>query len=357
MAWTRTRRGLLTGLGAAGLVMAACARRPSSEEPKLNLCNWPDFLGPTTLSDFRASSGIATKLSSFSGSEDLFNRLHSGGSVCDLVVPMDQMVARLIKTELIQPIDRDKIPNFRNLAPRYADAPFDPWRSYSVPYTTALTGIGFRKSKMPQGFTPDSWKWVFDSDRFRGRIAVPGDPGWTLPLVAKYLGHSLNGISDDLLKQIETLLIHQARAGRLRFHNDDGQDMLHKGEVDLVVECNSDLMDVARHDADLDFVVPKEGGLIEDSCLCIPAGAPHPDNAHAFINFVLDAHNGAEIAEALRYTTPNAAARNLMPSDYRDDPAFFPPATVMSRCEYGAWEPEREQAFDMAMTRIRLAAA
>ncbi len=366
MAWTRSRRGLLAGLGATalgagalgvGLAVSGCARRPSGEEARLELCNWPDFLGPTTLSDFRAASGIATRLSTFSGSEDLFNRLHSGKIGCDLVVPMDQTVARLIKAELLLPIDHDKIPNFRNLAPRYADAPFDPFRTYSVPYTTSITGIGFRKSKMPAGFTPTSWKWAFDSDRFRGRVAVPADPGWTLPLVAKYLGQSLNGMSDELLARIETVMTKQARAGRLKFHDDDGPDRLLKGEIDLVVACNADVLEVAHKDPDLAFVVPKEGTLLEDSCLCIPANAPHPGNAHAFIDFVLDAHNGAEIATAIGYTTPNAASRALMPAGYRDDPALFPDDAVMARSEYAAWAPEREEAFDTAMTRIRLAAA
>lgn len=361
MAWTRTRRGLLTGMGAsigvAGLALAGCNRRPSREEPELSVCTWPEFLGSTTLADFKASSGVVTRASTFVSSEDLFNRLRAGGAAWDVIALNDQAVARLIKADLLQPIDHDKIPNLGNVAPRYADAPFDPFRTYSMPYTTSLTGIGFRKSKMPQGLVPDTWKWVFDSDRFRGRIAVPGDPGWTLPLVAKYLGHSINDISDDLLARVETVLTKQARAGRLKFHNDDGEEMLLHGEVDLVVECNADVRSVMERDPDLAFVVPKEGTLIQDCCLCIPAGALHPENAHAFINFTLDARNGSEIANTLGYTTPNAAARALMPAAYRDDPTLFPETSIMARSEYAAWAPEREQTFDTAMTRIRLAAA
>ena len=77
-------------------------------------------------------------------------------------------------------------------------------------------------------------------------------------------------------------------------------------------------------DEDLAYVVPTEGSLLWQDTLAIPMGAPHPMNAHAFINFVLDAEEGKHIAETIQYATANKAAKDLMPEDYRNNPVIFP---------------------------------
>jgi spermidine/putrescine transport system substrate-binding protein len=99
-----------------------------------------------------------------------------------------------------------------------------------------------------------------------------------------------------VIEQVKQMLIRQKPA-ITTFHDDNGQDLLLAGDVDLVMEYNGDIAQVMREDKDLDFVVPKEGGLLASDSLCIPAGAPNADLAHAYINFVLDGHNGAEICK------------------------------------------------------------
>jgi spermidine/putrescine transport system substrate-binding protein len=137
------------------------------------------------------------------------------------------------------------------------------------------------------------------------------------------------------------------------FHDDNGQDLLLSGEIDIVMEYNGDIAQVMAEDPDLDFVVPREGSIINSDCLCIPKGAPRPDNAHQFINFVLDARNGAEISSTIKYPTPNGAALALMPDDYRSNHAIFPPAAAMANCEYARFEGlKRAQLYDETLTRI-----
>ena len=140
------------------------------------------------------------------------------------------------------------------------------------------------------------------------------------------------------------------------FHDDNGQDLLASGEVDLVLEYNGDIAQVMKDDPDLDFVVPKEGSLINSDTLCIPKGAPRPNNAHAFINYLLDAQAGAEITKTILYPTPNAAAKALMPESYRENKVIFPPADVMAKCEYGAFEGAEKASLDEEIiTRVRAA--
>ncbi len=103
-------------------------------------------------------------------------------------------------------------------------------------------------------------------------------------------------------------------------------------------------------------MIPNEGTLINQDCLCIPVGAPNPDDAHAFINYLLDAEAGKKISETIQYPTPNAAVRELMPDAYKNNPVIFATPEIMAKSEYGAFEgDERSRRFEEMFTRISAA--
>jgi len=345
--------GLAGGLG-AGLTLGSCAqawpRGANGEEMRLNLYSWDTYIGDTTLADFKAATGIDVRMSLYGNNDELFAKLKAGNPGFDVIVPSNEFVTRMRVSDMLMPIDRSKIPNFANLLPAFQDVPFDPGRRWSIPYTWLVMGIGYRKSKVDG--VPDSWKWIFDSDRYAGRIGIFAEADDIIRLGAKYLGHSVRGVGPELTAEVTRMLIRQKPHIRV-FHHDEGQDLLAAGDIDLVVEYNGDIAQVMAEDPDLGFVVPREGTLINSDCLCIPKGAPRPDNAHAFINFLLDPAVSAGISRTIQYPTPNAAALALMPAAYRDNPVIFPPTAVMARSEYGDYEGMAHiRAVDEAMTEI-----
>jgi spermidine/putrescine transport system substrate-binding protein len=241
----------------------------------------------------------------------------------------------------------------KNIDPAFMNPDYDPGRKYSMPYTWLVLGIGYRKSKVKG--VPDSWKYLFDSNQYAGKIALLSESADLIRLAAKYKGHSVNNIPPELVKEIEAMLIKQKPFVKA-FHDDNGQDMLASGEVDLVLEYNGDIAQLMKEDEDVDFVVPKEGSLINSDTLCIPKGAPRPDNAHKFINYLLDAEAGATISKTILYPTPNAAAKALMPDSYKNNPVIFPSPAVMAKCEYGAFEgAEKASEYEEVITRVRAA--
>eukprot|EP01034_Spumella_vulgaris_P021167 gene21167-27154_t len=153
-------------------------------------------------------------------------------------------------------------------------------------------GIGYRKSAVKG--TPDSWKPLLDSDEYAGAISLLGDQQNVLGIGLKYLGFSWNSTDAGELKQVEELLMKQKKNIKV-FAPDNGQDLLAAGEVKLCEEWNGDIKQVMTEDDDLNYIVPKEGSLIWQDTLAIPKGAPHPENANLFLNFVLDAKEGAGI--------------------------------------------------------------
>jgi spermidine/putrescine transport system substrate-binding protein len=108
-------------------------------------------------------------------------------------------------------------------------------------------------------------------------------------------------------------------------------------------------------DPDIGFVIPKEGSQLNSDNLCIPKGAPHPKNAHAFINYLLDAEVGKKITETIKYPTPNAAVKALMPDGYKNNPVIFPAADVLAKCEYAKFNPDLQPKYEEAFTRVRAA--
>ena len=354
------RRSLLaaTGAAAVGLTFTACSEKPKpagpgGEEAKLNFYNWDTYIGETTLADFKAATGVEVNMSLFATNDELFAKLKAGNPGFDVIVPSNEFVTRMGQGGLLEPLDHAKIPNMKNIDPTFLNPDFDPGRKFSMPYTWLVLGIGYRKSKVKA--VPDSWKYLFDSNEYAGKIALLSESADLIRLSAKYLGHSVNGIPPEMVAQIEKMLIKQKPFVKA-FHDDNGQDMLGKKEVDLVLEYNGDIAQLMTEDDDVGFVVPKEGSLINSDTLCIPKGAPRPDNAHAFINYLLDAQAGAAISKTILYPTPNAAAKALMPEDYKNNPVIFPPADIMSKCEYGAFEgAEKASLYEEVITRVRAA--
>jgi spermidine/putrescine transport system substrate-binding protein len=120
-----------------------------------------------------------------------------------------------------------------------------------------------------------------------------------------------------------------------------------------VLEYNGDIAQSMAEDDDIGFVVPKEGSQLNSDNLCIPKGAQHPKNAHAFINALLDVDVGKEVTTTIKYPTPNAAVKAAMDDAYRNNPVIFPPADVLAKCEYAKFNADLQPLYEEAFTRIK----
>jgi len=344
-----SRRSFLAGTGAvaAGITFGPKFAR-SAEEPQLNFYNWDTYIGETTLSDFTEASGIDVTMDLYGDNDELFAKLREGNPGYDVIVPTNDYVERMITANMLVPLNHGLIPNFKNVDPAFQDAAFDPGRKYSMPYMWGTQGIGYRKSKVSS--PPDSWNVLLDSDEYSGRIALLSEG--VIGAALKYLGYSYNSKDPKEIAEVEALLIKQKPHIKV-FAEDNGQDLLLSGEVDLTMEWNGDILQIMAEDDDISYVVPKEGSLVWQDCLAIPSGAPHPENAHKFINFILDAEVGAAIADFIQYATPNKAARAHLSAEYNENPAIFPSDATLARCEPAIYLGEEAQRLrDETWTRI-----
>lgn len=351
-----SRRAFMQGSAAVGVTLAAGAGRGwAAEEKKLNVYNWDTYIGETTLGTFNARSGIQITYDLFADNEELFAKLKEGNPGYDVIFPSDYMVEIMIETGIIVPLDHAKIPNIANVHKNFANPAYDPDMKHSVPYMWGTQGFGYRKSKVSG--VPDSWGVIFDpamAAKYSGRIAMLGDQRSAIGSALKYLGHSLNTTDPKQIAEARDLLI-AAKKHVKTFADDNGQNLLASGEVDITVEWNGDIVQLMTEDDDVSYVVPKEGSVVWADNMCIPKGAPHPENAHAFINHILDAKVNAEIANTIHYASPNAAARPMLDKADLSNPAVYPPDSVIATCETIVDVGDATKLYDEAWTAIQAA--
>jgi spermidine/putrescine transport system substrate-binding protein len=351
-----SRRNFLAGAGVAavGVSLGSLAKKGWAEEAKkLNVYNWDTYIGQTTLQTFTDKTGIAVQYDLYANNEELFAKLKAGNPGYDVIFPSDYMIETMIKLNMLMAIDHAKIPNMKNINPakQFSDPAFNPGLKYGVPYMWGTIGIGYRKSKVDE---PKSWKALLEDSSHAGKLALLADARAVLGIALKYLGYSMNSTNEAEVQKAKELLIKQKPSIKA-FAPDSGQDMLLSGECDLVMEWNGDIISVMAEDEDLAYSVPDEGTMVWTDNVCIPTGAPHPENAHAFLNHLLDAQVNAEIANTIKYATADKAAQAFIAKEDLENPAIYPPEEVIAKSESLVDVGEFTPVYDRAWTEIQAA--
>jgi spermidine/putrescine transport system substrate-binding protein len=341
------RRALLGRAMAAAAAAAALPRLARAQDKQVNVYNWDTYIGESTLDNFTEATGIEVRYDLFASNDELFAKLREGNPGYDVIFPSNNFVERMIVARMLEPLDHARIPNIANIAPRFADPSYDPGLRHSVPYFWGTQGLGYRKSKAD----PTKWADVLASDRYKGRVSLLGDAD-IIRAALKFLGYSLDTRDPAQIDAAAQALI-AAKPNIKAFAPDTGQDLLISGEVDVAMEWSGDIQQVMAEDDDLTYVVPEEGSQLWVDNMCVPTGAPHVDNAHAFINFILDAKVHGQIASEIQYACPNKAALQYIPAEDRDNTTIYPSEATLARCEFATYKGEEvEGLYETALTRV-----
>ncbi|MDQ7246680.1 polyamine ABC transporter substrate-binding protein [Dongia sedimenti] len=326
--------------------LAALLTPPAPKGP-VAVYNWSDYIGEFTNARFQQKTGIAVQYDVFDSSETLEAKLLAGNSGYDVVVPNGGFLARQIPAGRFKKLDKSRLPNLENLDPALmkASEAFDPGHEYSVPYMWGTIGIGYNvaaiKKRMPDA-PVDSWRLVLDPkvvSKFKGcGVAIVDAPSDVLLAVLVYLGRDVNTASPEDYAAAQGTLA-AIRPFVRYFHASSYINDIANGEICLAIGWNGDFAiaqsraDQARNRIKLRYVVPKEGTLIWMDSLAIPADAPHPNAALAYIDYLLDPQVAANNANYVRYASPNKAAvvRGLINAADLNNPAIYPPRPVMER--------------------------
>ena len=300
------------------------------EEKVLNLYNWSDYVAKSTIPNFQKQTGITVTQDYFSSNEELLAKLQAGGTGYDVIVPSDYMISIMIKSDVLEPLDMSKIPNFKNVGENYKGLPYDPDNQYSVPYQWGTTGILYNKKRL--GKLEPSWDPMWDPDS-KGMIGMLNDERETPGAALYKLGYSVNATKKEQLDEAEAELKKQKPLLRGYFDSTQNRPAVINGDLLLGHVFSGDAFLAMAQDDDLDYLIPEPAATRWTDNMAIPKGAEHPDNAHKFINYILGAKAGAALSNYTYYNTPNQAALPMIDNALKDLPGYELGASVFDRLQ------------------------
>ncbi|MCI0420198.1 MAG: extracellular solute-binding protein [Acidobacteria bacterium] len=350
LSWRRMMPALLL---LAALVIGPLTWRRwavASDRQVLNLYIWSGYLAPDTVKVFEQRFVARVQCDLYDSVEALLAKLQGGNSGYDIVVPSDYAVHILRRQRLLSLIDKAQIPNLeRNLDPQFLGRAFDPENRYSIPYTWGTTGIGYRKDLAGQ--RADSWQALWE-ERYRGRIVMLDDMRENFGAALKLAGFSINSRNPEELQTAKALLEKQKPLLQA-YNSSNFQELLVSGDAWLVQGWNGQIVKAARENPNIGYALPKEGSTLFIDSFCIPAGAPHKDLAHQFINYMLEPETAAAIVNHTGYTVANRAARPYINKVLLNNPALFPDPALLDRCEMLEDLGETVLLYDRLWTEVK----
>jgi len=365
---------LLGLLAIAAFLVSGChkadpgAAVPSGKQVQdagvLNLFWWSDFLAPDTIPNFEKQTGIKVSISYYDSEEILETRMLTGNSGFDVVVPAaPYFFQRQTRSGAYLALDKNKLPNLANLDPAIMArvASVDPDNAHGIVYMWGTVGIGYNREKVA-GALPTvpltSWRVVFDpataSKLAKCGIQILDSPAEVVLLVLRYLGKDANSRSPQDLADVERVLV----AIRPYIRNVDSTGYIQaiaNGDICVAVGYNGDFVQArrrateAKNGVQIAYALPEEGSVVYFNMLAVPRDAPHADNAHRFLNYLMKPEVIAEITNFVGYANANLGATPLLDPSIANDTASYPTPAQRDRL-FVQTESTPEQA--RAITRL-----
>ncbi len=356
-----TRRNALLTLGST---LAVPYVRPSwAQAGTVNVYNWSDYIGETTIADFEAETGIGVVYDLYASSEEMQAKMLAGSTGYDVVVMAGISLPSFVQAGVYQKLDRARLTGWSNLDPEILKIVegFDPGNEYSVPYMWGSVGITYNldmvRERLPDAdlesldtlFKPENAAKLADCGI--SILDSPTDIGF---MVLSYLGIDPNTAGPaEYQKMAEAFA--PIRDYIATFDNANYLTAIPNGEVCAVNNWSGDY-GVAKARAaeagiemNLAYFVPKTGAPAWFDLLCMPSDAPNTDNAYLFIDYLLRPEVIAACTNYTGYANANKAATPFIDPAVASDPAVYPDATTLARM-YTPTPQTEEQ--DREITRI-----
>ena len=359
---------ILTGICATAVAVTLVAGTTVAQEKVVNVYNWSDYIDEEILTDFEKETGIKVVYDVFDSNEVLETKMLAGGTGYDVVVPSGTFLSRQIQAGAFMALDRSKLPNLSNM---WADieertALYDPGNAHSINYMWGSTGIGYnvkliadRMADAPTG----SWAMLFDpaiAAKFQDcGIHVLDAPGEIIPAALNYLGLNPDSHDKDDIKKAGELLA-SVRPYVQKFHSSEYINGLANGDICLAVGWSGDVLQARDRAAEADngvevaYVIPKEGALMWFDQMAIPADAPHPENAHTFLDYIMRPDVMAKASNYVYYANGNKASQPMLNEDVIGDTAIYPSEeTVKNLYITTTYPPKIQRVVTRTWTRVK----
>ncbi|MBL4932203.1 extracellular solute-binding protein [Clostridium paridis] len=303
--------------------------KKKSDRKVLNVFNVGDYIDKELITKFQDETGIKVNYEEYDTNEIMYQKLKGGNSSYDIVVPSDYMLQKMIKEDMVEKLDFNNIPNYKNIDDKFKNLSYDPKNEYSVPYMWGTVGIIYNKTMVTDPV--DSWNILWNP-KYSKQIMMFDSIRDTMAISLKRLGYSINTTDPKEINEAKEELIKQKPLVKA-YVVDEVKDRMIGGEAALATVWSGDAVYMMEQNPDLEYVVPKEGSNKWFDTLVVPKDSPHKEEAEAFINFLCDPQNAKQNVEYIGYSTPNKEAFKLLDEDTQNNPASYPSDELLDKCE------------------------
>jgi putrescine transport system substrate-binding protein len=343
--WTRAGATLAAIAAMAAALWLAPPAARSAEEKVLNVYNWSDYIGETTVQDFEKETGIKVRYDTFDANETLHAKLVAGHTGYDIVVPSSHWAKLQLEGGLLMKLDKSRIKTYGNIDPWILKqlATMDPGNQYLVPWLWGIdtVGINVDKVKAALGGLPmpdNAWDLVFKPE-YMSRLKSCGvsflDSGdEVFPAALRYVGKAPYSNSAADYREAAAML-GKVRPYVTLFSSSGYINELASGSLCVALGWNGDIgiaaarAREARNGQNIQILMPRTGAVLFFDTLAIPVDAPHPENAHKWLDYIYRPEVQAGIFNKVFYATGVRAGDKLVkPEVLANHGILFGPADL-----------------------------
>ncbi|MGD8932780.1 MAG: spermidine/putrescine ABC transporter substrate-binding protein [Chromatiales bacterium] len=313
---------------------------PASGQPpprELVFLNWFEYMDPDLIRRFEQQHQVKVH-EIYYESDDVRDEmlLETDGKGYDVVLVNGSMIATYLQRGWLEPLTPAQIPNLQYADPYWLKA-FDGVEGHAVPYFWGTLGIAYRADLLDS--PPESWMDLFKpAPQVHDKIAMIETQRDAMGMALKALGYSANSTdSQEIRTATELLIAQRPYVKTYTYLVLDENSALVKGDVVMAMMFNGDALMLQQQHEGIRYLVPKEGGNIWADYLVVMSGAKHKALAYAFIDFLNQPEQAAQLARYVYYATPNQAAEKLLPVEFLADPIIYPTSAILEKSE--AYKP------------------
>jgi spermidine/putrescine transport system substrate-binding protein len=311
--------------------IAPCAL---AAENIVNVYTWSGEIPRSVIVQFEKETGIKVNYSTFDSNEIMYAKFRAAKNPgYDVIEPSSYYIDRMRHQGMLTPLNKDRLPNLKNIDPDFLDKSYDPNSAYSVPFIWGITGIFLNKDYFSPAMVA-SWDNLLEK-KYLNQLMFLDDAREVFSIALRTLGYSINDKNPEHIKQAYLKLKSFMPNVKL-FNSDAIISILIDEDATIGMAWNGDMFKASLENTKLQFVYPKNGFEIWVDNFAILKDAPHPDNAYAFLNFMMRPEIAKQVSLNINYSTANLAARKLMPQEVQNNPALYPPHEVLAQGEFEA---------------------
>ena len=291
----------------------------------LYVYNYGEYIDMQVIYDFESEYGVRVVYDNYGTNEEMYTKLMS--ATYDVLVPSDYMIERLIRENMLQPIDKSVVDNLDNLYEGVRDLEFDPDNTYSVPYLWQNVGIVYDKRHVDPELIEEKGFSIYLDPAFDGHAYMYDSERDSFMMAFKALGYSANTEDPDEIRAAYEWLREVDRTVHPSYVQDEVIDSMANGEKWLAVMYSGDAAYVLSMNENMGYCAPREGTNLCVDCMVIPANAENPGLANLFIRYILEYEPSLMISEETCYASPNAQVLEELSGedgDFCDNAAYLP---------------------------------